>query len=100
MYVFWELKITVYMYLLGLHCSQRYTLMRFQYKSIRPNPKISVFSVTRSYLNLLVKPRIFFRFSGKIYNFMHFERQNAFQNVENYIFFSKKIIKNVCAFLT
>ena len=47
---------------------------------IRPNKKISVFRVTRPYLNLLVKPRTFFRFSGKIYNFMHFERQNAFQN--------------------
>ena len=46
----------------------------------RPNKKISVFRVTRPYLNLLVKPRIFFRFSGKIYNFMHFERQHAFQN--------------------
>ena len=32
------------------------------------------------YLNLLVKPRMFFRFSGKKYNFMHFERRNAFQN--------------------
>ena len=27
--------------------------------------KIPVFRVTRTYLNLLVKPRIFFRFSGK-----------------------------------
>ena len=32
---------------------------------IRPNKKIPVLRVTRPYLNLLVKPRIFFRFSGK-----------------------------------
>ena len=38
-----------------------------------------VFKVTRPYLNLLVKPRIFYGFLEK-YNFMHFERQNAFQN--------------------
>ena len=42
--------------------------------------KIPVFRVAPPYLNLLVKPRIFFRFSGKKYNFMHFERRNAFQN--------------------
>ena len=48
---------------------------------IRPNKKILVFRVTRPYLNLL-KPRIFFRFCGKIYNFMLFERHFAiaFQN--------------------
>ena len=32
---------------------------------LRPNEKITVFRVTRRYLNLLVKPSIFFRFSGK-----------------------------------
>ena len=47
---------------------------------VRPNKKIPVFRVTRPYLNLLVKPRIFIGFLGKTYNFMHFERQNAFQN--------------------
>ena len=31
----------------------------------RPNKEIPVFRETRPYLNLLVKPRIFFRFSGK-----------------------------------
>ena len=36
--------------------------------------------ITRPYLNLLVKPRIFFKFSGKKYNYMHFEMRNAFQN--------------------
>ena len=36
--------------------------------------KIHVFRLTQLCLNLLVKPRIFFRFSGKKYNFMHFER--------------------------
>ena len=48
--------------------------------SVRPNKKIPVFRVTRPYLNLLVKPRIVFRLSGKKYNFMHFERRNALQN--------------------
>ena len=32
---------------------------------LRPNKKIPVFRVTPPYLNSLVKPRIFFRFSGK-----------------------------------
>ena len=31
----------------------------------RPIRKIPMFRVTRLFLNLLVKPRIFFRFSGK-----------------------------------
>ena len=39
-----------------------------------------LFKVTQPYLNLLVKPRIFSGFLEKIYNFMHFERWNAFQN--------------------
>ena len=50
--------------------------------------KIPVFRVTRPYLNLLVKPGIFFRFSEKKKIFMHFERQNAFQNA--YFFFFRK----------
>ena len=40
--------------------------------TIRPNKNAPVFRVTRPYLNLLTKP-IF-------YNFIHFERRNAFQN--------------------
>ena len=48
-----------------------------------------MFRATQPYLNLLVKPRIFFRFSGKKYNLMHFERRNDFQNVET-IFFPRK----------
>ena len=48
-------------------------------KSLRPNKKIPVFRVTGPYLNLM-KPRIFSGFSGKKYNFIHFERRNAFQN--------------------
>ena len=43
--------------------------------SIRPNKKIPVFRV-----NLLVKPRFFFQVFWKKYNFMHFERRNAFKN--------------------
>ena len=27
---------------------------------------------------------------------MHFERQNAFQNAQNYIFFQQKKNKNIC----
>ena len=33
-----------------------------------------------NFLGNEMKPRIFFRFSGTKYNFMHFERRNAFQN--------------------
>ena len=42
-----------------------------QKKIIRSSKKISVFRVTRPYLNLLRKPRAFYRFYGKIYNCMH-----------------------------
>ena len=45
--------------------------------------------VTQPYINLLVKPIIFSGSSEK-YNFMHFERRNAFQNAYNYIFREKK----------
>ena len=40
--------------------------------------KIPVLRVTQPYLNLLVKPRIFFQVFSKEYNFMHFERRNTF----------------------
>ena len=40
-------------------------------RKVRPNTKKPVFRVTRPYLNLLVKPRSFFRFSEKKkYNFI------------------------------
>ena len=43
--------------------------------------KIPVFRVTRLYLKLLVKPRIFFRFSGIYILFYAFLKgKNAFQN--------------------
>ena len=51
-------------------------------KKIRPI--ISAASVTLSYINSLVKPRNFFQVSGKIYNFMHFER-HFHQKKENKI---------------
>ena len=54
-------------------------LEKRKYK-IRPNKKMPVLRVTRPYLNLLVKPRSFFRFSGK----------NRI-----YIFFKKKKIKKI-----
>ena len=50
--------------------------------------------VTRPYLNLLAKPRIFFRLSGKIYNFMHFERRNAFQNAKIIYFQRQNAFQN------
>ena len=54
--------------------------------------KIPVFRVTRPYLNLLMKPRIIFRFSGQKYNFMHFERLFKMPKI---IFFQEKIRKYV-----
>ena len=56
---------------------------------IRPNKKkqTPMFRVTGPYLNFVVKPRIFFRYSGKKYNFMHFERRNKIT------FFSKCLSK-------
>ena len=47
---------------------------------MKQNKKLPVFRVTRPCLNLRVKHRISFWFSGKEYNFMNFERQNAVQN--------------------
>ena len=55
-------------------------------------------SFTLPFLNVLVK---LFRFSGTKYNFMHFERRNAFQNAFKLYFFQKKVIKrNQCAYPT
>ena len=48
-----------------------------QYSPMRP-----MFSVTRPYLNLLAKPRIFSGFLEKDIILMHFERQNAFQKAK------------------
>ena len=39
--------------------------INFQSHTLMPNKKIPLFRVTQPYLNLLVKFRIFFRFSGK-----------------------------------
>ena len=51
---------------------------------MRPNKKVPVFRVTRPYLNF---PNLdFFQLLWKKCNFMHFERQDAFQNALNYIF--------------
>ena len=54
--------------------------------------KIPLFRASRFYLNLLMKLFFFSGFLGKKYNFMHFERQNAFQNSKNYFYFSEKKI--------
>ena len=67
---------------------------------IRPNKKIPVFRVTQPYINLLVKPRIFFRFSGKKNNFIHFERQNLFKIHKIVFFFPEKKKKNMCSYPT
>ena len=62
--------------------------------------KIPVFRVTRPYLDLPVKPRIFQVFWTK-YNFMHFERQFAFQNAGFFFSRIKKLTrKNMCAYPT
>ena len=49
---------------------------------VRPNKEISVFRVTGLKILGRVGIHIFLNsfFSGKKYNFMHFERRNAFQN--------------------
>ena len=69
--------------------------------SLGPNKKIPVFRVTGPYLNLLVKPRIVFRFSGKtiilciLKGEMPFKMHKIKKNPE------KKIIKkNMCAYPT
>ena len=51
---------------------------------LRPNKKISVFRVTG--LKILAHIFFFIFFSGKKYNFVHFERHFAFQNAKYYIF--------------
>ena len=59
--------------------------------------KLPVFRVTRPYLNLLVEPRTFFRFSGKNIIYMHFERQMSFKMYKIKFFSRKKKIKKyVC----
>ena len=65
--------------------------LRIQFNmSIRPYKKILVFRVTRAYLNLLVKPGIFFMFSAKKYNFMHFERRICLSKCIQLHFFPEK----------
>ena len=51
-------------YLIRLSLFLSNNLTPFNYV-LRPNKKIPVFRVTQPYLNLLVKPRIIFRFSGE-----------------------------------
>ena len=48
--------------------------------SVRPIKKIPVFRVTGPYLNLLMKPRLFFRFSGKNIILCILKGKIAFQN--------------------
>ena len=63
-----------------------------------PNKKkIPMSRVTRPYLNLLVKPKISFRFSEKKKNIILciLKGEMAF-NVHNYIFIPDIFFKNVC----
>ena len=60
-----------------------------------------MFRVTRPHLNLLVKTRTFFRFPGKKYNLMHFERQNYLSKcIKLYFFPDFFFSKNMCAYPT
>ena len=64
---------------------------------MRPNKKkIPVFRVTGPYLNLLVKPRIFFRFSGKNIILCILKGKIAFSKIIKLYFFSrKKLLKKI-----
>ena len=58
--------------------------------------KIPVFRVTQPYLNLLVKPRIFFRFSGKNIILCILKGEMSFK-MHKIVFFSrKKKLKTIC----
>ena len=62
-----------------------------------PNKKITVFRVTRPYLNLLVKPRIIFRFSGKNKLYAFWKAKCLSKCVKLYFFSRKKLKqKYVC----
>ena len=63
---------------------------------IRPNKKIP--AVARPYLNLLVKPRIFFRFSGKNIILCILKGKMPIK-MHKIIFFPEKKIKNKYVFL-
>ena len=59
--------------------------------------KIPVFRVTRPYLNLLVKNRIYYRFSGKIIILCVLKGKMPFKMHKNIYFFpEKKVKKYVC----
>ena len=64
---------------------------------LRPNTKIPVFRVARPYLNLLVKPRIFFRFSGKKYIILCILKGEMPIKMRKFTFFpEKRELKKVC----
>ena len=62
---------------------------------IKQNKKIPVFRVTRPYLNLLVKPRIFFRFSGKNRILCILKGKMPFKMLK-IVFYSRKKDKKMC----
>ena len=64
---------------------------------VRPNIKILLFRVTRPYLNLLVKPRIFFKFSGKNIILCILKGEMPSKCIKLYFFLKRK---NLCAFPT
>ena len=64
------------------------------FSKVRPNKKKTVFRVTQPILNLLVKPRIFFMFSGKNITLCILKCKMPFKMHKNVFFFVKKIQKN------
>ena len=57
--------------------------------------KIPVFRITRNYLNLLVKPRFFFRFSGKNIILCFLKGKMPYK-MHKIIFFPEKKMKKIC----
>ena len=77
-----------YCYKLDIVIIQLYCARRFlQYSGLMPNKKISAFRVTRPYLNLLVKPRVF---SGKKYIILCILKGEMPFKMHKIIFFSRK----------
>ena len=67
--------------------------IRIWYSHIRPNKKISVFRVTGlKILGRVGTDNLNYLFSGKKYNFMHFERQNCLSKCINFFSWFHQLI--------
>ena len=77
---------------LRLYNSVHLTKLFRHIKAVRPNKK-AVFRLTQPYLNLLMKPRIFFKFSGKNIILCILEGEKPFK-MHKILLFSRK---NMCA---